>query len=91
MMPYYNSKDSSGYKYGNMLYMGDPFYRVHDNGSTSPGFYDRLEAYYEPQIGDFLKIRVSAMFHFNGRNYSGCQQTVSLKFNLQRLLDRKKR
>ena len=49
MMPYYNSKDSSGYKYGNMLYMGDPFYRVHDNGSTAPGFYDRLEAYYEPQ------------------------------------------
>ena len=91
MMPYYNSKDSSGYKYGKTLYMGDPFYRVHDNGSTSPGFYDRLEAYYEPQIGDFLKIRVSAMFHFNGRSYSGCQQTVLLKFNLQRLLDRKKR
>lgn len=91
MMPYYNSKDASGYKYGNMLYMGEPFYRVHDDGTTGPGFYDRLEVYYEPEIGGFLKIRAAALFHFNGSRYSGCQQIVSLKFNLQRLLDRKRR
>ena len=70
-----------------MLYMGEPFFRVHDDGRTDSGIYDRLEAYYEPQIGQFLSIRVAAVFHFNG-SYSGCQQIVALKFNLQRLLDK---
>lgn len=87
MMPYYNNVDNAGYKYGNMLYMGEPFFRVHDDGRTDSGIYDRLEAYYEPQIGQFLSIRVAAVFHFNG-SYSGCQQIVALKFNLQRLLDK---
>ena len=90
MMPYYNSKDASGIKYGNILYMGSPFYRVHDSRQEepSPGMYDCLEIYYEPEIGGFLKIKAAALFHFNGSRYSGCQQTVSLKFNLHRLLDR---
>lgn len=97
MMPYYNSTDAAGIKYGSLLYMGSPFYRVHDNyaadaGKSGPGIYDRLEAYYEPAIGGgYLKIRISALFHFNGSRYSGCQQIVSLKFNLQRLMDRAQR
>ncbi len=98
MMPYYNSTDEAGIKYGNMLYMGSPFYRVHDNyasgagaGASGPCIYDRLEAYYEPEIGGYLKIRISALFHFNGNRYSGCQQIVSLKFDLQRLLEKTSR
>ena len=56
IMPYYDSIDSAGIKYGNNLYYGDPFYRVHNNkGNSDPGFYDRLEAYYEPKIGTYLK------------------------------------
>lgn len=88
MMPYYNSVDDGGFKYGPDLYYGDPFYRVHDNGMTGAGFYDRLEVYYEPQIADFLTLKVSALFHFNGSHYSGCQQMVSLKFNLEKCLNR---
>ena len=86
MMPYYNSVDESSAKYSNSLYMGDPFYRIHDDGTSSGwGPYDRLEAYWEPQIGPYLQIRITAAFHFH-KKYSGCQQMVSLKFNLEELL-----
>lgn len=89
IMPYYDSIDSAGIKYGNNLYYGDPFYRVHNNkGNSDPGFYDRLEAYYEPKIGTYLKLRISAVFHFNDIAYSGCQQMVTLKFDLQELINR---
>lgn len=92
LMPYYNWADDGGTKYGNNLYFGDPFYRVHDGrvspGSGSgvgsdkgsePGLYNRFEACYEPSIGKHLKIRVAAIFHFHGAHYSGCQQMVGIK------------
>ena len=88
MMPYYSGADKAGLKYGPDLYFGDPFYRVHDDGRTGSGFYDRLEVYYEPQIAGFLSLKVSALFHFNGRRYSGCQQMIGLRFNLDKLLRR---
>lgn len=89
MMPYYRNRDSAGNLYGDLLYMGEPFYKVDmDGGGT--GFYDRVEIYYEPRISDFLSIRASFVLHFNQWSYSGCQQVVSLRFNLQKLLDRKK-
>ena len=90
MMPYYNRIDNAGLKYGSDLYFGDPFYRVHDNMASGPGFYDRLEIYYEPNIGEFIRLRLSALFHFNGTRYSGCQQMVQLYFNLHELLKRNK-
>ena len=91
MMPYYNSKDAGNDKYGDRLYFGDPFYRMHDDGTTGVGVYDRLEVFYEPQVGPFLKIGIGARFHFHGSRYSGCQQVVSLKFNLCGLTDFKSR
>lgn len=90
MMTYYNNVDSGGYKYGCRLYFGDPFYRVHDEGETGPGIYDRIELCYEPKIGRFLNIRIAARFHFNDFTYSGCQQVVALRFNLQELVNRRK-
>ena len=79
IMPYYNSYDEGGFKYGHDLYWGSPFYRVHDDNTPGPGLYDRLEVCYEPSIGKYVKIRVAAVFHFNGFHYSGCQQVVSMK------------
>ena len=91
MMPYYNMKDGGGFKYGSRLYMGDPFYRVFDDGNSviSNGTYDRFEVYYEPVIGSYIKIRVAAIFHFNNLKYSGTQQMVTMGFDLQELLGRK--
>lgn len=86
MMPYYDATDAAGYKYGNSLYFGDPFWQVSPDGS-GPGFYDRLEVYYEPVIASFLRLRISAVMHFNG-GFSGWQQIVSLKFDLQSLLEK---
>ena len=92
MMPYYDVKDPGGYKYGTLLYMGSPFYRVHDDGTSGAGISDRLEIYYAPRIGaPYLDFRISAIFHFNGNKYSGCRQMVSLNFNLQELLKRQRR
>lgn len=91
MMPYYNMVDNAGIKYGPNLYYGDPFYRMHDDGKNGPGFYDRLEVYYEPKIGEYMTIRVSALFHFNGKRYSGCQQMVGIRFNLNELLKRNRK
>lgn len=101
MMPYYNTLDPGGYKYGNLLYMGSPFYQVHDSAESTarksrtslwPGICDRLEVYYAPQLGlPYLDFRISAVFHFNEGIYSGCRQMVSLNFNLQELLKRYKR
>ena len=79
LMPYYNHFDASGTKYGSNLYFGDPFYRVHDDLTTGPGLYDKVEVCYEPRIGKYLKIRVAALFHFHGFHYSGCQQVVGLR------------
>ena len=92
MMPYYNSTDTGGYKYGNLLYMGSPFYRVYDDSTDKVGLFDRLEAYYTPEFGlPYLDIKVSAQFYFSARGYSGCHQVVSLNFNIQELLGRNKR
>lgn len=89
MMPYYNAKDNAGYKYGNLLYMGSPFYRVYDDGTDGIGISDRLEVYYAPKFGlPYLNIKVSALFYFSARGYSGCRQMLSLNFNLEELLRR---
>lgn len=87
MMPYYNTVDNAGYKYGSLLYMGSPFYRVWDNGRDGVGLADRLEIYYAPKFGaPYLDLKVSAVFHFDGEKYCGCRQMVSLNFNLEELL-----
>ena len=105
MMPYYDSRDAGGFKYGNSLYWGDPFYRLFSGNdsrfagagssddamplydrSRSIGIYNRLEAYYEPRIADFLYLKVGLVAHFLETGYAGFHQQVSLIFNLQELL-----
>lgn len=78
MMPYYNHKDEGGFKYGNELYLGDPFFRIHDDNTPGTGLYDRLEVCYEPKIGQYVKIKIAAVFHFHDFHYSGCQQMVGI-------------
>ncbi len=89
LMPYYSDDDPGGYKYGNNLYLGNAYYRLFDDGDTdSIGMYDRLEIYYEPRISNFLNLRLAMGFHFTQDGYMGCNQKVSLIFNLSRLLKR---
>ena len=84
MMPYYDTLDPGGYKYGADLYPGDTMYRLHEDGNvSSSGIYDRLEVYYEPRIASFLDLRVELAVHFHSKGYSGFQQRLSLIFNLQ--------
>lgn len=79
LMPYYNSCDEGGFKYGPELYFGDPFFRIYDDYTSGLGQYDRLEVCYEPSVCKILNVKVGAVFHFNNFHYSGCQQVVGLK------------
>lgn len=88
LMPYYNRQDAGGIKYGSLLYPGDPFYRVHDDADGGIGTYDRMDLFWTPNLGTFLKISIGARFHFNDFSYSGCQQTVRLEFDLNRMMKR---
>ncbi len=90
MMPYYDSRDAGGYKYGSDLYFGDPFYRMFEPQSSAYrdagkarafGVYNKLELYYAPYIGRFLDLRISLIAHFH-RRYTGFQQQFSLIFHL---------
>lgn len=82
MMPYYNRTDAAGFKYGNDLYFGDPFYRVHDDSSEGLCMYDRFEVFWNPFSDEHLDIKVRALFHFNGSHYSGCRQVVTVAFKI---------
>lgn len=90
MMPYYNESDAAGIKYGSRLYLGDPFYRIHDDGQSGPGMYDRLEFFWETYRNRFLIVKVGALFHFHDFHYSGCQQVVQIGFNLQEHVQRRR-
>lgn len=88
LMTFYNSTDAEGFKYGNNVYYGSPFYRVHASGNTGQwGMYNKMEIYYEPYIADFMNIRIGAIFHFpEGFRFGGTQQKVSISFNLDKIL-----
>ena len=91
LMPLYNKLDAGGFKYGNEnLYLGDPFYRVNDRGEHKVGSYDRLEIFYAPKVGNCVSISIKAVLHFNEFMYSGFQQMVGVKFNIQEMINRKR-
>jgi len=86
LMPYFQRRALEGGIYGERLYHGNPFYRagyVLRGSLSESAFYDRLEAYYQPHISDFLDIRVSLIARFAG-GFQGWQQQISLVFNLDR-------
>ena len=88
LMPFYNSIDDGGFKYGHNVYTGSPFYRVTPWSTGEWSCYERLEVYYEPHIADFLDLRLAVVAHFpDGFKYGGMQQKLSLVFNLDRLLN----
>ena len=91
-MPYWFTIDGGGNMLGQDLYSGSPFYRVCDEDGNwrHSGFYDRAEIYWQPYIADFVRLRLSAVFHFMGEVYEGCQQKLSVLFDLGRALEGKK-
>ena len=90
LMPYYNDYDDGGNKYGSSLYWGNPFYRIHrypgETDWDEVGVYDRIEAFWQPNIADGLKLRFSVVGHLVGDSewfgFGGCQQKISLIFDL---------
>lgn len=89
LMPYFAVEDSAGVPYGNRLYYRDTYWQVRTDPAALPAFYDRLEAYWQPRICDFLRIRIALVAHFNS-GYSGWQQIATLIFDLDQMNFRKK-
>lgn len=97
LMPYYLDRDAGGNLYGGDLYFGSPFFRVHEEAGipwSDFGAYDRLMFYWQPHISDFLDLRLSVVFHYQGDrsgsggnfdpSFQGWQQMLSLVFNLDK-------
>ncbi len=93
LMPYFSSTAPEGSIYGTDLYHGNPYYRVggmKEDGATT-GLYNKLEAYYQPGIADFLDLRISAVMHFTDAGFQGWQQKIGLVFNLEKALTSERR
>ena len=84
ILPLYNCTDTAGQAYADRLYISDPFFRISPEGSDKAGFYDRMELFWAPQLGRHLSLKFSVVFHANSGSYSGCQQIISLNFDLNR-------
>ena len=85
LMPYYSVEDSEGVPYGDRLYFREPYWQIRTGDAHLPAVYDRLEAYWQPRISDFLRIRIAAVAHFN-HGFSGWQQIATLVFDLESLM-----
>ena len=84
ILPLYGSTDTAGQVYADRLYFSDPFFRIDPDGSGKTGFYDRMELFWAPQLGRNLSLKFAVVFHANSGSYSGCQQIISLSYNLNR-------
>lgn len=86
LMPYYDSYDRAGNKYGTVLYMGSPFYRnLNDAGVI---VYDCLDVYYNWKIYSAASLKLALRMHFKD-GYAGMQQVISIAFNLNEIIRRK--
>ena len=73
MLPFYNSTDSAGNLYGDMLYRGSKFYK---------GFYDLTELYWSPHLSRKLDIKLSLRYHWGREGLLGTEQRFSLLFDI---------
>ncbi len=82
ILPLYNSLDTGGTPYADRLYFSDPFFRINAEGSGKPGFYERMELFWAPQLGRCLRLKFALVFHSNSGSYSGSQQIIGISYNL---------
>jgi len=76
LLPLYAGRDTGGNPYGSMLYFGQPCYT---------GFYDRVEASWEPVIARYVSLKLAARAHFTQAGFLGWQQQFGLVFDLDAL------
>lgn len=73
LQPYYQTRDAAGRVFADNFYFGNRFYT---------GFYDRIELFWEPRIGQHARLRLGARAHFTADGFMGWQQVASLRFDL---------
>lgn len=76
---YFHDFDVSGAMYGTDLYFGSPFYQL--------GTYDRVELFWQPQLTDYLDLKLSCNLHFGNASdgfWLGSRQVMSLVFDIER-------
>ena len=82
IMPLYDMTDAAGIKYGSNLYFRSGAWRISKDGSSS--YYQNAELFWEPQIAEFVHIKLSAIAHIN-QEYLGWQQLLIINFDLDAL------
>ena len=73
LQPYYQSRDTAGRVFADNFYFGNRFYT---------GFYDRIELFWEPRLGQHTRLRLGARAHFTAVGFMGWRQVASLRFDL---------
>ena len=73
LLPLYDGVDLAGHPYADNLYFGHRLYT---------GFYDRIEAAWEPRLARGLRLRIAARAHFTADGFQGWQQVATLRFDL---------
>lgn len=69
LMPFYA-------RLGSATYLGDTFYR------TENDFYNRLELFWNPKIGDNMSLKISSVHHYDGKTWNWQQvATFSVALN----------
>ena len=84
LLPYFGDTDAAGSVFGTDLYMRMRMFRVDTDPARLPGIFDYLSFYWEPQLSEFVSLRLNAAVLFNN-GYSGLEQRLMLKFHLDRL------
>ena len=80
-------ESNDGVFYKTDLYFGNRFYHTQIEGFS---LYNRAEIFYEPSIGDWIKLRISAIFHIGNPTgefgfFRGWQQLLTVAVDLDSL------
>ncbi len=86
--PFWKDYDTGGNPLGENLYFRSGFWQVRSDGTATPGFFDRLELFWEPVNTPLIGIRIGVTTFFASGAYAGIQQAGVLKLNLENIFNR---
>lgn len=83
-MPFYHEKDAAGEEFADKLYFRSSWWQIRRDG-VADGIYDRLDAYWSKNLGQYVSLGIHAVFHFDHLGLLGSQQFLQASVNLESL------
>ena len=81
--PFYALTDDIGEVYADNLYFRSSIWQI--TPDATPGFYDRVDAYWEKDLCDEVSLGVRLVGHFAQGGFQGWQQLLSATVNLDKI------